>query len=625
MYCLDPDTRVLGIDLIWRPIKDLVVGDEVVAFDEHVKPGEGQRKMRRATVEGVRWSRSAPVRITFEDGSSVVSSENHRWFSVSDDANNGEWKFAGRPPRRQGSTGRLAASLRPGDNIRFIVDPWETDDTRDGGYLAGLLDGEGSIGSKVKYKRIVSIEPMPEQDLVDIQTSEATFIAEGFVSHNTASTPSLDQFGKYAIIFEPSSPWQMMGQFYENYLHSIEMEDSHPVYPEMLMLQLTSWDIYLDWERAHEMDVLPEHFRGDRHEYFHPERNDPASYPAPLPIDPDCTNRLKANPRLKRLKGPIQAYDEQMARLERANPETFKVERRSHFAAALDAYLNPHKVAEIFVPWDDRPERYGPALIEPQAAGLLAISYKGHGDPSKVNDKFGIAVAHAEIDAEGRAHCVFDLLHHFDPADFDDGIIDYEYVDDWIWSNVIKVFYPDEFTFDQYNSTSSIQRLQKRIRNTHLPKRVDVFEKTTTGPYDWTMKENSKAAINLGLVHAPPVTSGESYDRAELELRFLQSPRPGKVDHPTSGPVQSKDIADAMTECIQVLIGEQVNNFMHTDLSAAKPMGAAQGGFTPYEGAMDRAELDTMRQMSGFGRARGARDLQPTRAMRARGGRPGRN
>jgi len=235
-----------------------------------------------------------------------------------------------------------------------------------------------------------------------------------------------------------------------------------------------------------------------------------------------------------------------------------------------------------------------------QEGGLLTIAYKGHADPSKVNDKFGIAVAHAEYDAQGRAHCVFDLLHHFDPADFEGGIIDYEIVDDWIWDQIVMKFYPDEFTFDQYNSTSSIQKLQKRVRNRRMPKNVSVFEKTTTRQYDWAVKENSKAAINLGLVHAP------YYERAELELRFLQYVN-GRVDHPSSGPVQSKDVADAMTECIHVLIGEQVNNFVHGDLSM-NPQGAIQHGVDPFGSTMRPGEdQGTMDALSGFGKARGQR------------------
>ena len=75
-----------------------------------------------------------------------------------------------------------------------------------------------------------------------------------------AATPSLDQFGKDAFIIEPSSPWQMLGQFYVNYCNSLLMDDEsgEPVYPEMLMIQLASWEIYEDWEIAHTIPVFPE-------------------------------------------------------------------------------------------------------------------------------------------------------------------------------------------------------------------------------------------------------------------------------------------------------------------------------------------------------------------------------
>jgi hypothetical protein len=411
-----------------------------------------------------------------------------------------------------------------------------------------------------------------------------------------AATPSLDQFGKDAFIVEPSSPWQMMGQFYENYQQTIEVDEitGEPVYPEKMMIQLASWDIYEDWERSHIIDLFPENYPGLRWEYWTNPQPDEKLPPV------ESVRTGVPYPRFRRLKNAIQTYDHQMERLKKANPDTFKVERESRFATALDAYLNEQKVMEIFEPWKERPEVYGPPEIRMQEGGLLTISYKGHADPSKVNDKFGIAVAHAEFEPNGRAHCVFDLLHHFDPADFDGGIIDYEYVDDWIWDNIVMKFYPEEFTFDQYNSTSSIQKLQKRVRNRSMPKTVQVFEKTTTRQYDWAVKENSKAAINLGLVHAP------YYERAELELRFLQLVN-NRVDHPSSGPVQSKDVADAMTECIHVLIGEQVNNFVHGDLTM-NPRGAVQGGVDPFGSTMrpgqDEAAMDAM---SGFGRARGAR------------------
>ena len=409
-----------------------------------------------------------------------------------------------------------------------------------------------------------------------------------------ASTPALDQFGKYGFIIEPSSPWQMMGQFYENYKNSLEIDiKGKPVYPEIMMVQLASWDIYVDWEIAQELEIFPYLFDGDAPDYIY--KDDPP-------------------PKFKPLRGAIQAFDEQMERLKLANPETFAVERESRFAATIDAYLNPEKVTKVFRPWEDRPSEYGPPEIVQQSRGLLIHNYKGHADPSKVNDKFGYAVAHAETDAEGRQHCVFDILGHFDPAEFEDGIIDYEYVDEYLWKNIITQFYPEEFTFDQYNSTSSIQKLQRMARNASLPKRVNVFEKTATRGYDWQVKENSKAAINLGLVHAP------YNERAELELRFLQLVN-GRVDHPASGPVQSKDIADCMTECIHVLIGEQVNNFLHADLANFNPRGAMQGGIDPFtKMRSDMSEQQKISTLSEFGSGRrGSRES----GSRARGRRRG--
>jgi hypothetical protein len=143
-----------------------------------------------------------------------------------------------------------------------------------------------------------------------------------------------------------------------------------------------------------------------------------------------------------------------------------------------------------------------------------------------------------------------------------------------------------------------------------MPKRVTVFEKTTTRQYDWTVKESAKAAINLGLVHAP------YNERADLELRFLQM-KNGRVDHPSAGPVQSKDIADCMMEVIHVLIGEQVNNFMHADLSNFRPRGALQGGVDPFPGMRE----DPAEALSNFGNsARGSDPDRPDWAPQRRGG-----
>lgn len=397
----------------------------------------------------------------------------------------------------------------------------------------------------------------------------------------TAATPSLDQFGKDGFIIEPSSPWQMLGQFYTNYCNSILMDEhDKPVYPEMLMIQLASWEIYEDWEIAHTLPVFPEGYQGDLGEYEGQE---------PLYFNP--------------MRGAIQAYDEQMARLEQSNPETFKVERRSHFAVAMDAYLNEEKVRQIFAPWQERNALFGGPLLGMQARGRLSIDYVAHGDPSKSNANFGLALAHAEAGPDGRLHVVFDKIHHFEPQNFEDHIIDYDEVENWIWDNLLAPFMPSMMTFDQFNSPQIIQRLGKRSRHSGLPKTTMVSEETATRQHNWKRAEIFKTAVNMGWVHAP------YYEQAELELRFLQE-KNGVVDHPDSGPVQKKDVADAMMECVMKLIGDQIVS-MRSELGSMRPTGAMQGGTEPFPGMsrpdMSSTDRSIMEQLGGFGRARGAR------------------
>ncbi len=370
-----------------------------------------------------------------------------------------------------------------------------------------------------------------------------------------AATPSLDQFGKDGFIVEPSSPWQMMGQFYENYTQSLakDEETGKPLYPEKLMVQLASWDIYEDWERAH---LIPLHAKTE--ECFQP------------------------------LRGAIQTYDEQMIRLKMSNPETFAVERESKFATAIDAYLNADKVEAMFHEWNGR-------MLQMEERGLLINTYKGHGDPSKTNANFGFAIAHPEYDDEGTVHCVFDLIHHFDPADYPDHTLDYDDIEEWIWNKIITKFHPDELTFDQFNSGPTIGRLQKKVRAAGLPKRVNVFEITATRAHNWKRAENFKTALNMGWVHAP------YYELAELELKFLQE-KNGAVEKPTMGPIQTKDVADCLMECVYTIVGQQVQNFIAGDLSRMRPTGMVMGGIDPFPGM--RVGQDPAAAMSGFGRER---------------------
>jgi hypothetical protein len=382
-----------------------------------------------------------------------------------------------------------------------------------------------------------------------------------------AATPALDQFKKDAFIVEPSSPWQQIGQFYANWENSLAMdENGFPEYPTIMMLQLTSWEIYYDWETAHQLPMFPESFDGDLGEYVE------APHPSFAP-----------------LKIAIQEYDEGLQKLEKANPDTFAVERRSHWQATIDAYLDPKRVAAMF-------GEFNGETLQMHTEGRLSLFYKGHADPSLANANFGIAIAHPEYDDEGRVHCVFDYIHHWRPSDFPDNLVDYIEVGEHIW-RLLEGFKPDEFTFDQWNSAEAIQRLQRQIRAARFPKRVDVHEKTATVKHNWERAENFKIALNQGWVHAP------YYEQAELELKFLQL-KNGKVEKQDAGPVQTKDVADCLMECVWTICGEQVRAWTHGALSDATLSSLAPGGFDPYARETAPEDRGVFDRIAGLGASR---------------------
>ncbi len=130
-YCVDPETRVLMADLRWVRADSLVPGDELVGFDEespHVGSGFC-RKLRASVITRSDIIQTRKFRVTTDQGETIVSA-GHLFLSKNN--GNAEWV--------------MAENVCPGDRLGFFSPPWETDQSRDGGWLAGIFDGEGCIG-----------------------------------------------------------------------------------------------------------------------------------------------------------------------------------------------------------------------------------------------------------------------------------------------------------------------------------------------------------------------------------------------------------------------------------------------------------------------------------------------
>jgi DNA repair photolyase len=148
IYCLAPETPVLFADMTWRPLGEVRVGDVLAGFDEHAPPG-GARKLRRAAVLGVWWSRKPSWRLVTENAEVATTAE-HRWLQ----ARSFRWSRT-----EQLSPGRMLRRLP-------VVTPTPICDDYRAGYIAGLSLAVGDASSAAAYWRIALVDREPLERLV---------------------------------------------------------------------------------------------------------------------------------------------------------------------------------------------------------------------------------------------------------------------------------------------------------------------------------------------------------------------------------------------------------------------------------------------------------------------------
>ncbi len=125
VYCLTPDTPVLYADSTWRPIGGVQTGDVLIGFDEYPNRGRS-RRLRKAVVEAVWWSRKPTLRV-ITPLVEVEATAEHRWLSTYS---------------RWSRTDRLAGrELRRIPMMPAVL----IDEDYRVGYLAGLTLGDGTM------------------------------------------------------------------------------------------------------------------------------------------------------------------------------------------------------------------------------------------------------------------------------------------------------------------------------------------------------------------------------------------------------------------------------------------------------------------------------------------------
>ena len=350
-----------------------------------------------------------------------------------------------------------------------------------------------------------------------------------------AATPSLQQFDRDGLIYIPSSPWSKQGKFYDLYNAAFEMEDGKAVNPQMIAIKAPSWSPYMDWQydqRFKKAIILP----------------------------PDKSQEMRSR--------------------ERLDPEKFDVEFRANFAETENAYMQPQVVESLFGPYPDPDGN----LNVPSDRGYITNRYRAHADAGRSQDNFCCAVGHKFVGVDGYYHVQIDLMKIWQHTDFEEdeqGVRRIDYTVPMAWfKRMLKMFYVDRFTMDQWNSAMFIDELRAcSVKGQFLNKVTSVSVDTHTAASNFKRWELFKTACYQGWVHIPYVEHDIAglgrFCLAERELKTLVL-RNGKVEMQNKGWGHG-DMADCISTIVADLLGDQLNHLEAGDIATV--VGAAQGGY----------------------------------------------
>lgn len=139
--CVTPETRILTSDLRWVRAGDIRTGDELIGVEEELSSQYARHfAIGKATVMGRR--NDDLYEVAFDGGRTVRCNGEHKWLVKKIGLKGTEWV----------STADIAARMakpagRPRKwSVMSVCSPWYEDTSKGAGYVAGLLDADGSLG-----------------------------------------------------------------------------------------------------------------------------------------------------------------------------------------------------------------------------------------------------------------------------------------------------------------------------------------------------------------------------------------------------------------------------------------------------------------------------------------------
>jgi hypothetical protein len=158
-HCLSPNTRILTHDLKWEALENIKEGQSIIGFDENV--GDIRRQYRKTKVLANKELTLPCYDVDFSDGIKIRAAEDHLWLTREN-----VWT----------RTDQLTENTK----LAKPLVPWETDNSRDAGYLAAAFDGVMYSDWQTPLK----ITFVGNHAVRALQTTSKTYIAEGFAAHN---------------------------------------------------------------------------------------------------------------------------------------------------------------------------------------------------------------------------------------------------------------------------------------------------------------------------------------------------------------------------------------------------------------------------------------------------------
>ena len=142
-HCLTGDTMVLTTGCTWMRLDCIREGDEIIGVDEEPLSRQDSAKRfkrHRRLTHGVVTATSSRIdkvfRVGLSNGTFLRGTKNHRVLT-------GAFTRSG---RREGGAWREIGELKPGDEVYSVGQPWALRDDFRAGWVAGVFDGEGSLG-----------------------------------------------------------------------------------------------------------------------------------------------------------------------------------------------------------------------------------------------------------------------------------------------------------------------------------------------------------------------------------------------------------------------------------------------------------------------------------------------